>query len=222
MDGVLAPVTSPPPAPVAVAAPAASTPGVRTCTDQWLRDGVQLPDAPSFYSRITPAGAWGTPTMVGLLQDAGRHMRWAMPSVSPFAVGDLSRPGGGPMSGHISHRGGVDADVGIYKSGGVQATRQFLNFAPAELDLPATWELMRFMLSSGKVDFILLDRAHIARIKAWTLAQGHLSAAEAERIFPPEGSRDVWARTGIVRHAAHHADHLHVRVLCADGTRSGG
>jgi hypothetical protein len=221
LDGVLAPVEAP--APAFVATPAVPvTPGVRTCTDQWLKDGVQLPDAPAFYSRITPTGAWGSTTLVGLLQDAGRHMRWAMPKVSPFAVGDLSRQGGGPIAGHISHRGGVDADVGIYKTGGVQAARQFLNFAPAELDLAATWELMRFMLASGKVDFILLDRAHIARLKTWTLAQGLLGAEEAARIFPAEGSRDVWMRTGIVRHAAHHADHLHVRVLCSDGTRAGG
>jgi murein endopeptidase len=180
-----------------------------------------LPDLPFFYSRIAPGAAYGSKTMVQLIQDAGRHMSWAMPQAAPFAVGDISRPGGGPISGHVSHRGGVDVDIGIYKEGGQQARNQFLKFAPSQLDVAATWELMRFFLDSGKVDFILLDRAHIARIKAWTLQQGLLKASEAERIFPPEGSRETWLHTGIVRHVAHHADHIHVRVLCEDGARAG-
>ncbi len=190
------------------------------CSAQALHGGEQLPELPYFYSRIAPGSSYGSTTMIDLLVDAGRHMSWAMPKASPFAVGDISRPAGGPLSGHRSHRGGIDADVGIYKTGGFQAQRQFVGVAPSELDIAATWELMRFMLDSGKVEFILLDRAHIATIKAWTLKQGLLSEDDVARIFPVEGSRDSWLRTGIVRHAPHHGDHMHVRVLCGDGTRA--
>ena len=205
---------------------AAATPAARpgqpgTCSDQRLADGVQLPDLPFFYSRIVPTASYGSRTMVQLIQDAGRHMSWAVPQAAPFAVGDISRPGGGPIAGHVSHRGGVDVDIGIYKEGGQQAKHQFLKFPSSQLDVAATWELIRFFLDSGKVDFILLDRAHIARIKAWTLQQGLLDEGEATRIFPAEGSRETWLRTGIVRHVPHHGDHIHVRVLCEDGSRAG-
>ncbi len=214
-----------PPAPARTTSAAATTPPASrpggACSDQRLAEGVQLPDLPFFYSRIVPTAAYGSRTMVQLIQDAGRHMSWAMPQAAPFAVGDISRPGGGPISGHVSHRGGVDVDIGIYKEGGQQAKHQFLKFAPSQLDVAATWELIRFFLDSGKVDFILLDRGHIARIKAWTLQQGLLDTNEAARIFPPEGSRETWLHTGIVRHVPHHADHIHVRVLCEDGARAG-
>ncbi|MEN9787154.1 MAG: hypothetical protein RLZZ299_2418 [Pseudomonadota bacterium] len=205
-----------------VEVPAQDTGGAwGSCSDQSLRDGVQLPALPFFYSRIAPNDAWGTPTLVDLVIAAGRHMSWTMPKASPFAVGDLSRRFGGPSVGHISHRGGVDADIGLYRQGGFQARNQFLDLAPSQVDLAATWELMRFFLDSGMVDFILLDRAHIVRIKAFTLSQGLLTHEEAARVFPVEGSREAWQTTGIVRHAAHHRDHMHVRVLCADGTRAG-
>ncbi|MES2644091.1 MAG: penicillin-insensitive murein endopeptidase [Myxococcota bacterium] len=191
-----------------------------TCSDQYLQDGVQLPDLPLFYVRAQPNGAWGSPAMIDLLVEAGRHMSWLLPQASPFVVGDISSQRGGYLAGHLSHRGGIDADVGIYKKGGWQHSRGFTLLAPSELDVEATWTLISTMLSTNNVHFILLDRKHIDRLHAYVLSAGLLTDDEAARIFPAEGTRAVWENTGILRHAPHHQDHLHVRVLCADGKRA--
>lgn len=190
------------------------------CSDQYLQDGVQLPELPLFYVRAQPAAAWGSQDMIDLVVDTGRHMSWLLPSASPFVVGDISTRRGGYLAGHISHRGGIDVDVGIYKKGGWQHSRGFTTLAPSEFDLEANWAMISTMLNTGKVDFILLDRSHIKRLHTYVLSAGLLTEEEAALIFPVEGTRHAWARTGVLRHAPHHADHIHVRVLCSDGRKA--
>lgn len=195
--------------------------GTFGCSDQVLDDGVQLPDLPLFYQRAQIDGSWGTPETIALIVEAGRHMSWVVPGATPFVVGDISHRGGGFAPGHVSHRGGVDADIGIYAKGAKQPARMFNSLAPSQLDVETTWMLMSTLLDSGNVDFILIDRGHIRVLREYTIKSGLLTAEEADRIFPADGSRALWENTGIVRHAAHHTDHLHVRALCGDGTRAG-
>jgi hypothetical protein len=154
--------------------------------------------------------------MISLLVETGRHLRWLMPSGSPLLIGDISDRRGGYLSGHLSHRGGVDADVGIFQRGAFQNPRGFTTLGD-DFDPEANWALISAMLDTGLVDFILLDQGHIRRLKAYTLEKGLLGPDEVEAIFP---TSRYWERTGIVRHAPNHGDHLHVRVLCADGSRS--
>ena len=118
-----------------------------------------------------------------------------------------------------SHRGGLDADVGIYRTGGWQSQAGFTTLNVSNFDLEANWALISTFLDTGKIDMILLDQGHINRLKAYTLRTGLLDEEEITRIFPDPGSRESWASTGIVRHVSGHTDHLHVRVLCDDGTR---
>ncbi len=189
------------------------------CSSQYLQNGVQLPDLPLFYARVAPDGAWGTQTMIDVLVETTRHMRWLMPEASRIVIGDISHRNGGHFEGHKSHRGGLDADVGIFKTGGWQSTYGFTELSPDNFDLEANWALISTMLDTGKVDMILLDQGHINRLKSYTLRTGLLDAREVARVFPDPGSRESWASTGIVRHVQGHAGHLHLRVLCDDGTR---
>ncbi len=186
------------------------------CSDQFLSLGEQLPELPLFYTRMQPEHAWGTTEMVSLLVESGRHMRWLLPGASPINVGDISALRGGFLSGHLSHRGGVDADVGIYSTNGYQNQRGFDRLGD-NFDVEANWTLISTMLDTGKVDFILIDQSHINRLRKYTLSRGLLTEEEAEAVFP---TGHYWERTGIVRHAVNHVDHLHVRVLCGDGSRA--
>lgn len=190
------------------------------CSDQYLHDGVQLPDLPLFYVRIVPNMEWGTQEMVDVIVETARHMRWLMPEASRLVIGDISSRYGGYLSGHKSHRGGIDADIGIYKTGGWQSPNGFTDLHPSEFDVEANWALISTMLETGKVDMILLDRGHIERLRAYTVKTGLLSEEEAAWIFPAEGSRDTWSRKGVVRHAPGHGNHLHLRVLCSDGSKA--
>lgn len=202
-----------------VAEAALDTGVVASCSDQWLENGVQLPDLPLFYTRITPDGAWGTPEMVDTIIEASRHMRWLMPEASPLVVGDISNEHGGFMHGHMSHRGGVDADIGLYSKGGKQARGQFVNPGD-DFDVVANWALVSALLETGNIEFILLDQSHINRLRAYTLKAGLLTPEEAEEIFPTGGR--LWERSGYLRHAPNHHDHFHIRVTCSDGSRAGG
>jgi len=193
--------------------------GVVGCSDQYLKDGVLLPDLPLFLTRVQPGHAWGTREMTDLLVDTSRHMRWLMPEADPISIGEISAEHGGFLQGHKSHRGGVDADVGLYMTGGHQNPRQFDTPGPGQFDVEANWMLMASFLESGKVDMILLDRGLIAKLKAYTLQAGLLSEEEANAIFLGE-AREGYQSVGVVRHAPSHEDHMHVRVLCPDGSKA--
>lgn len=205
-----------------VVADAASEPadtGVVGCSDQYLKDGIQLPDLPLFFTRVQPNHAWGTREMIDLLVDTSRHMRWLMPDASPISIGEISAQRGGVLQGHKSHRGGVDADVGLYLRGGYQNPRQFDQPGPGDFDVEANWMLMSTFLDSGKVDMILLDRGLIAKLKAYTLRAGLLTEEEADAIFLGD-AHEGYQSVGVVRHAPNHEDHMHVRVLCPDGSKA--
>ena len=190
------------------------------CSGQTLVNGVQLPNQPDLFYRMQPDTTWGSPEMVELLMAAGWSLALTMPEATPFLVGDISTRRGGAIYGHRSHRGGVDADIGLYRRGGVQSANEFINLTPSELDLRANWILIDSMLQSGMVDYILLDQMHITALRAYTLRTKQLTPEEADLIFPDPATPGLWDRSGYVRHAPSHRDHLHVRVLCADGTKA--
>ncbi len=192
--------------------------GAVGCSDQYLESGVQLPDLPLFFTRGNAESEYGSAEMIDAIVAATRHMRWLMPEASPVTIGDISHERGGFQSGHVSHRGGVDADIGIYSTGAKQNPRGFDTLS-SNFDVVANWALISAFLDTGNVDFILLDRAHIARLRGYTTKAGLLTEAEAEEIFPSEPH--PWDRTGIVRHAPNHDNHMHVRVLCSDGSHAG-
>ncbi|MBM4367144.1 MAG: penicillin-insensitive murein endopeptidase [Deltaproteobacteria bacterium] len=194
--------------------------GVVGCSDQYLGEGIDLPELPLFYYRAQPSHSWGSREMVEVIVDTSRHLRWLMPEADPLTIGDISSERGGFLSGHKSHRGGIDADIGIYMAGGKQDPRGFTALGPGTFDLERNWMLISTLLDTGKIDMILLDRGHIERLRAYTVRAGLLTDDEAEHVFPSEGSRASWENVGIVRHAPNHADHLHVRVLCADGSKA--
>lgn len=190
--------------------------GIVGCSSQFLDEGELLPDLPLFYTATQPDHSWGSHLMIDSIVQVSRHMRWLLPGASPITIGDISSERGGFLSGHMSHRGGVDADVGIYRTGGLQNPRSFDRLGDA-FDVEANWALISAFLDTGNVDFILLDQSYIHKLRTYVLAKGLMDAAEADEIFP---SANYYERTGYLRHAPHHDDHLHVRVLCSDGSRA--
>ncbi len=193
--------------------------GAVGCSDQYLEGGVQLPDLPLFFKRGITDNEWGTPEMIDAIVSATRHMRWLMPAASPVNIGDVSHEHGGFQSGHITHRGGVDADIGIYSTGAHQNANGGFEVLGDNFDVVANWALIEAFLDTGYVDFILLDHAHIARLRAYTTHAGLLTEAEADDVFPTDNH--PWTRTGYLRHAPNHDNHMHVRVLCPDGSHAG-
>jgi len=187
---------------------------LKACPDQSLTGGVQLVERPELFRVMSPDAAWGRPEMIEMLTKAAEEMAWLKPDADPIVIGDISHRWGGVLSGHKSHRGGIDVDVGLYWGNGEMLKTSFRHGSPSELDLEANWLLIRSMLDTGLVERILLDQSNINAIKAWTIRTGELSEEEAERIFPAPSSRR-WTMTGIVHHTVNHREHLHVRIFCA-------
>ena len=194
-------------------------PSMRTppeqCSTQVLHNGVQLPEMPALYSIWSADKAWGTMEMVQAVVSASEEMAWLMPSADPLIIGDISVRGGGHLSGHKSHRAGVDADIGIFTTGGSQPHHSgFINVTPSTMDYEANWLFWRSLLETELVDRILLDQSLIDAMRRWTIETGELTEEEAFEIFPPRGTPRLWSRTGIFQHATGHQNHIHLRVLC--------
>ena len=186
----------------------------RWCYTKSLRNGVQLPDNPALYRRWTPSKAWGTPEMIEVLSSAAEEMAWVMPDVDPVVVGDISTKRGGKLRGHKSHRGGVDADIGLYWHDGVMYMGNFPVLSVRDMDRAATWQLIRAMLDTGHVERILLDDALVRALRRYVIAEKHLSREEAWRVFPSTANGEMWRKTGVVHHSPGHKHHMHVRVFC--------
>lgn len=214
MDEAIADAAMPPP-------PDAAPAQQQRCSDQYLKNGVQLPERAGLYTIAQPSGAWGTALMVETILKAGEEMAWQLPDADPFVVGDISSQRGGYFDGHRSHRGGVDADLGIYAKGGKQSPRGFQDLAPSELDAAATWTFIRTLLETGNVERIYLDQSLINALRKHVREVEGLSAEEVDRIFPPPGTPRTWAMAGVVQHVPGHRNHIHVRVFCDSGVPAG-
>ncbi len=191
--------------------------GGEACSDQYLRDGVQLPERPGLFTVSSSSAAWGTSLMVDTILRVAEEMAWQLPDADPFIVGDISHPRGGYFDGHRSHRGGLDADLGIYAKGAKQNPRGFQDLSTAEFDARANWIFIRTLLDTGNIDRIYLDQSLINVLRKYVREEEGLSAEEVDRIFPPSGTPRVWAMTGVVQHVAGHRNHIHIRVLCDNG-----
>lgn len=189
----------------------------RRCSKHWLFSGTQLPASPDLYKRWRPERAYGTPEMISVLQSAAEEMAWVLPDAEPLMVGDISSRRGGKLSGHRSHRGGLDADIGLYWKGGKMVLGGSGAAAARQIDPEANWHLIRSMLDTGDVERILLDQRIVNTLRRWTVDHGELSQEEADRIFWRSRSDPrVWSMDGVVHHVEGHASHMHVRVKCPD------
>jgi murein endopeptidase len=186
---------------------------VTACSDQYPYALVQLPDRPSLYRRSDPTRSWATPELVELIVEASAQVALDYPDSDPLTVGDLSMEHGGPFPPHRYHSDGRSADLGLFIDGR-QPRNGFVDTLPSQLDVERQWVLIEAFLSTGRVEHILLDQALIDRLVGWLRATERLSEAELARIFPAADADRLWARTGIVRSAARHRDHMHVRLRC--------
>lgn len=83
---------------------------------------IQLPAAgPGFYGYFGADRRWGTPRFVYGIERIGRRWEQEQRGAPRFGVGDLSLRNGGRISGHVSHRMGVDVDVRPVRNDGREA-----------------------------------------------------------------------------------------------------
>ncbi len=176
-----------------------------------LKGGVLLEGEDDHFAIQRPQRGWGKPLLVDAIRLAVHATQRQSPLAPYLILGDLSKEGGGCLPPHKSHRGGIDADIGLYMRGAHQ--RKWLAGATAEtLDADRTWQLLRAFLSTTRLQFAFLDY----RLQQ-PLYEAGLRAGE------PEEHLKAWfqwprpienAHETIIRHLAGHDNHMHVRFIC--------
>jgi len=163
--------------------------------------GYRLTRGPGLRVRF-PRRAWGTWLTVSRLRELGRRYSERFPGAPPLSIHDLSKRGGGRLVNHFSHREGRDVDIAMLlrnpRAGYVDAT-------PRSLDVERTWFVMRALLATCDVEFIMLDRELQAPL--WRYLQRRVPADLLPMLIQFPGR---W-RGALIRHRDHHRNHIHVR-----------
>ena len=154
-----------------------------------------------------PRNAYGTRSTVQLI--AKVFERYRRKHKGPKVImGDLSKKGGGPLAGHVSHQDGRDVDIGWVFKKGKGSTKRFVDADAKNLDVRRSWALVHGFLKTEKVQFIFIDydvqqllyeEALRRKVSKTKLAQWFQYPRPKARLY------------GIVRHWKGHADHMHIR-----------
>ena len=54
--------------------------------------------------------------MIDVLTSVAEEVAWLVPEADPLVIGDISKHRGGPLPGHLSHRAGLDVDIGPFST----------------------------------------------------------------------------------------------------------
>jgi LysM repeat protein len=171
-----------------------------------FRDGAKLLPHSSYHIK-RPKRVWGTRSTVGHVRSVlSRYQKkYGGPRV---VMGDLSKEGGGPLSGHASHQLGTDVDVGYVFKGENKRTKGFLPANHKNLDIRRTWGLVHEFLKTGNIRYIFIDYGLQKLLYKEAIKRG-VSESKLDQWFQyPRGKGRTY---GIVRHWRNHHDHMHVR-----------
>ena len=184
-----------------------------SCSSSQLIDGRQMPES-KHYRIVDKENVWGTPNMITALTVATEELSWLVPKADPLVIGDISKKGGGKMKGHRSHRGGSDADVGIYRGMAKQSPYGLQKVPPSDFDAKTNWLLIRALFDTGEVERILSDQKLIDKLHEYVVKNGELTKEEADKMFPRKMKKTIWLRNKVVQHHAGHKHHFHIRTYC--------
>ncbi|MCC7440220.1 MAG: penicillin-insensitive murein endopeptidase [Bdellovibrionales bacterium] len=158
--------------------------------------------------------AWGSNESVSLLSSVAADLAAAYPDGERLQVGDLSVRNGGRITRHVSHQNGLDTDISFLRVDRREQSPQdasgfdekFVRAGKmtANFDVPRNWALIKSLDEHGALGRIFVDPV----IKA-TLCRRAAELGE----YP---SHEETLRR--LRPAENHADHLHVRIQCPQGS----
>jgi murein endopeptidase len=86
---------------------------------------------------------------------------------TPFGVGNISLPAGGPFKGHDGHKDGLGIDV---RPARVDGAQQPVTYRDKQYDRAATQRMVDAFRASGQVDKIYFNDPMIRGVQPW---RGH-------------------------------------------------
>jgi LysM repeat protein/murein endopeptidase len=147
---------------------------------------------------VDPHESWGTKETIDYVVAAARQVAERMPG-PPLRVNDISKKDGGWLRPHHSHQAGRDVDLGLFYPDASRCTKA----REKCMDVARNWALVRALVTTGDVQFILVDKRIQAVLYAHALSIGE-DKAWLDSLF--HGGSDA-----LVKHARRHRDHFHVR-----------
>lgn len=173
--------------------------------------GERLPTDEGYKIR-RPTRAYGASHVLEHLRSSIAVVRAFYSDVHTLAIGDLSAEHGGKLDNHVSHRTGLDVDVGFYFRRVPAGYPETFARADNNLDIEATWALVTAFARTASLDdgveIMFLDHAIQRRLYDYAHKRGTPDEDLAAILQYPR-RKDTQA--GLVRHWPNHADHLHVR-----------
>ncbi len=175
-----------------------------------FKEGYPLTNGPGIVAMKTDDSNWGRPEMVQLLRTAFREMNKRWPQKHPVLIGSLSRPGGGRLGHHKSHRSGQDVDIGYLTN---SANRDRWGKPTVdEIDWQRMWFVVDTLERTGQLAAIFMAPQLQRKLYQYAAAHGE-PEARLEHLFQygPKGSHG----DTLIRYASGHRDHFHVRFITA-------
>ncbi len=146
--------------------------------------------------------AWGTRLAVYQLSRIMAMYQQRFPKEMPVIVRDMSKKGGGLLSGHNSHIDGRDVDIPLILNKVGKITSETVRTVDAE----KTWFLVQTLVNTCDTEFIFVDRK-IQKILIDHAVTSGYPAKMLDLIFQYPSKK----MKGLVLHWPKHKDHLHVR-----------
>jgi hypothetical protein len=184
-----------------------------------LHEAEQLTSGPGVRSERHDRN-WGRPHVVALLRQVFRDLAQRWPQRHPAVVGALSRPNGGKLGRHKSHRSGQDIDIGYLTK---TANREEWGRPRLdEIDYERMWHFLDALERTGQVAAVYMAPGIQRRTVQYALTQGvPLERLQVMFQYAPRGG-SASARRGdsLIRYSPGHRDHFHVRFSCPEDFRA--
>jgi LysM repeat protein len=172
-----------------------------------LVNGRKLPKHDA-YTIKRSHNVYGTARTIKLIGNVVDSYSRRMPGGPKLRIGDISKDGGGPMTGHLSHQEGRDVDIGLILQGELADHLHFSGANENNIDLARTWALIEEFLATGEIRAIYLDYEVQKLLYEHARKNGVPKSLLDEYFQYPRGSG---RNHGIIRHWRGHRNHIHVR-----------
>jgi len=149
---------------------------------------------------VSPEKTWGTRETIDSVIAAIRQVRLKHPGAPALRVNQISTREGGYLRPHKSHQNGRDVDLGFYYP---TAATVWARERERYIDPALNWALIKALVTTGDVQFILVDKRIQKVIQDAALKEGE-DKAWIDSLFNA-------GTAALVQHARKHRDHFHVR-----------